>query len=303
VHQDTAPQQGTATESTAGGAEREPSIVIEGLAVRYGNFYAVDSLHLRIYPGEVFGLLGPNGAGKSSTLRVLIGQRRPSFGTVSVLGRDIVREWSKIKPDFGYVPDRENSFEELTGRRNLKIFAALYRVDAERVDECLRLVELEHAADTRVRAYSLGMRRKLLLARAVLHRPKVLYLDEPTANLDVHSAGLVHGILRELANDGCTVMLTTHDMREVEEICDRVAIIRDGREVALGRPRDLQMRDGGHTVAVELASGEKRHFDLEDDGDRAALAQAIADGGVSHMTTQRADFRAAFLQMTGGEKD
>jgi ABC-2 type transport system ATP-binding protein len=212
---------------------------IEDLTVRYGSFVAVDGLDLELSRGEVFGLLGPNGAGKSSTLRVLIGQRRPSDGKVSVLGRDVVSDWAAIKPHFGYVPDRDNHFEELTGRRNLLIFAGLYRVDDERVDECLRLVELHHAADTRVRAFSLGMRRKLLLARAVLHRPKVLYLDEPTANLDVHSAGLVHGILRGLASDGCTVLMTTHDMREVEELCDRVAILRDGKCIALGTPSDL----------------------------------------------------------------
>src|SRR4029079_2909799 len=144
------------------------------------------------------GLLGPNGAGKSSTLRVLIGQRRPTAGRVSVFGQDIVRKWSAIKPRFGYVPDRENNFEEFSGRRNLAIFAGLYGVPARRIDECLEMVELDEAADVLVRGYSLGMRRKLLLARALLHEPLLLYLDEPTANLDIHSGKLVRKILREL---------------------------------------------------------------------------------------------------------
>src|SRR5439155_19970336 len=157
------------------------------------------------------------GAGKSSTLRVLIGQRPPSGGHVTVLGRDVVRDWAAVKPLFGYVPDRENHFEEFTGRYNLTFFADLYGAPRTRVVECLRRVELDEAADLPVRAYSLGMRRKLLLARALVHRPRLLYLDEPTANLDVHSAQRVRRLLRELVAEGCTVLLTTHNLEEAEE--------------------------------------------------------------------------------------
>src|SRR5881275_2049147 len=162
-------------------------IRIAGLRVLYGAFAAVDGLDLDINRGELFGLLGPNGAGKSTTIRVLIGQRLPSGGRVTVAGHDVVRGWADVKPLFGYVPDRENHFEEFTGRRNLQLFAGLYGVPERRVAECLALVELSEAANVPVRGYSLGMRRKLLLARALLHRLQLLYLDEPTANLDVHS--------------------------------------------------------------------------------------------------------------------
>src|SRR5258708_21632410 len=137
-------------------------IHIDGLTIRYGSFVAVDNWHLEAREGELFGLLGPNGAGKSSTIKVLIGQRRPTAGRVSVFGHDVVRDWSKIKPKFGYVPDRENHFDEFTGRRNLQIFAGLYGVPPARIDECLKLVELDEAGDGRVKSYSLGMRRKLL---------------------------------------------------------------------------------------------------------------------------------------------
>ena len=179
-----------------------PMIRLENLTICYGDFMAVDRLNLEIPRGELFGLLGPNGAGKSTTLRVLIGQRSRPRGRVAVAGQDVVRDWATVKPLFGYVPDRENHFEEFTGRRNLQIFAGLYRVPAARIDECLKLVELDEAADVPVRGYSLGMRRKLLLARALLHQPRLLYLDEPTANLDIHSAGIVRGILRELVRQG-----------------------------------------------------------------------------------------------------
>src|SRR3954454_21922850 len=202
-----------------------PILRLERLTVCYGNFVAVDHLDLELLPGELFGLLGPNGAGKSSTLRVLIGQRRPSSGRITVAGLDIVRDWQQVKPLFGYVPDRENHFEEFTGLRNLSFFAELYGVDARRVEECLALVELSEAAKLPVRAYSLGMRRKLLLARALLHRPRVLYLDEPSANLDIHSIEVVHRILKQLTAEGVTVLMTTHNMPEVEKFCDRVAIM------------------------------------------------------------------------------
>src|SRR6516165_1555757 len=124
----------------------EPVIHIDGLTIRYGAFVAVDHLDLEIRAGELFGLLGPNGAGKSSTLRVLIGQRRPASGTVTVAGHDLVRNWQQVKSIFGYVPDRENHFEDFSGRRNLQFFAGLYGVDSSRIEHCLKLVELEEAA-------------------------------------------------------------------------------------------------------------------------------------------------------------
>src|SRR5262249_17220833 len=202
---------------------------LEGLTVCYGALVAVDRLHLDLRRGERVGLLGPSGAGKSTTLRVLTGQKRPSAGRVTVAGHDLVRDWPAIKPWFGYVPDREDHFEEFSGRRNLQVFAGLYHVPQRRVEECLERVGLAEAADVPVRSYALGMRRKLLLARALLHRPPLLYLDEPTANLDIHSGGLVRRILRELVAEGCTVLLTTHNMEEVEAICDRVPILSRGR--------------------------------------------------------------------------
>jgi ABC-type multidrug transport system ATPase subunit len=277
----------------------EPVISIDGLTVRYGSFVAVDDLHLQLRRGELFGLLGPNGAGKSSTLRVLIGQQQPSGGRVTVAGHDVVREWATVKELFGYVPDRENHFEEFTGRRNLKIFAGLYRVPVERIDECLERVELAGAADLAVRGYSLGMRRKLLLARALLHRPSLLYLDEPTANLDVHSADVVRRILREVVAGGGTVLLTTHNMEEVEAVCDRVAILCHGRLVALDTPLALRQQHVERKVDAILTDGGHRTFDLDHDRDRALLAAHVAAGDVASLQTREFNFHEAFLKLTG----
>jgi ABC-2 type transport system ATP-binding protein len=275
------------------------AIRLENLVIRYGSFVAVDGLDLEVPAGELFGLLGPNGAGKSSTLRVLIGQRLPSAGRVSVFGQDIVEHWSEIKPLFGYVPDRENHFEEFSGRQNLQLFAGLYRVPAGRIDDCLARVELEEAADLPVRGYSLGMRRKLLLARALLHQPRILYLDEPTANLDVHSAQVVHRILRDVTAGGGTVLLTTHNMAEVEAICDRVAILCRGRLVALDSPLALRQQHSERKVDVILQSGRRHVFDLDQDNERALLADRVGSGQVASLRTREFDFHQAFLKLTG----
>jgi ABC-type multidrug transport system ATPase subunit len=274
-------------------------LCLEKLTVRYGDFVAVDGLDLRLKAGELFGLLGPNGAGKSSTLRVLIGQRQPSSGRVTLAGLDVVREWHKVKPLFGYVPDRENHFEEFTGLRNLLFFAELYGVDRRRVDECFALVELSEAAKLPVKTYSLGMRRKLLLARALLHRPRVLYLDEPSANLDIHSIEVVHRILRGLTAQGVTVLMTTHNMPEVEAVCDRVAILCKGRLVALDSPLALRSRHAERLVDVILSDGSRHAFDLDDAAQRERLNASVGAGQIASMRTREFDFHQAFLKLTG----
>jgi ABC-2 type transport system ATP-binding protein len=279
--------------------DTDPILRIDQLTVRYGDFVAVQDLNLALRPGELFGLLGPNGAGKSSTLRVLIGQRQPSAGRVTVAGLDLACHWQAIKSLFGYVPDRENHFEELTGRCNLQFFAGLYGADTARVGECLDLVELSDAADLAVRAYSLGMRRKLLLARGLLHRPRLLYLDEPTANLDAHSVAVVHRILKQLTADGVTVLLTTHNMGEVEEVCDRVAILCRGKLVALDSPFNLQRQHHERKVDVVLTGGARQVFDLDRDEERNRLGECVAAGTVASMQTREFNFHEAFLKLTG----
>jgi ABC-type multidrug transport system ATPase subunit len=272
---------------------------IDALTVRYGDFVAVDGLDLALRKGELFGLLGPNGAGKSTTLRVLIGQRRPNSGSITVAGLDVTRDWQAVKALFGYVPDRENHFEELTGRQNLRFFAGLYQAERSCVERCLNQVELSDAGDLPVRAYSLGMRRKLLLARGLLHRPRLLYLDEPTANLDAHSVTVVHRILKQLTADGVTVLLTTHNMAEVEAICDRVAILCRGKVVALDSPLNLQRQHHERKVDVVLASGTRRVFDLDREDERSELSATVAAGQVASLKTREFNFHEAFLKLTG----
>jgi ABC-2 type transport system ATP-binding protein len=276
-------------------------IRLSGLVVSYGTYRAVDGLDLDLYRGELFGLLGPNGAGKSTTVRVLIGQRKADSGTATVGGFDVARQWHRVKPLFGYVPDRDNHFDEFTGRRNLKIFCDLYGAPRERVQECLEIVELQEAADVPVKGYSMGMKKKLLLARALLHDPPVMYLDEPTANLDIHSVAVVHRILRERVKAGKTVLLTTHNMNEVEQICDRVGILARGKLIALDSPLTLRQRHTERKVDVILTDGERLVFNLERDEERARLAELTRAGKIGSVHTREFDFHSTFLKLTGTE--
>jgi ABC-2 type transport system ATP-binding protein len=279
-----------------------PAIQIENLVVRYGQFTAVDGLSLSVQPGELFGFLGPNGAGKSTTIRVLIGVCHPSQGTVHVAGFAIPAQLSRVKPLFGYVPDSENHIEEFTGRENLDLFAKLYGAERSAVTAALKRLELDEAADLPVRNYSKGMRRKLLIAREILHRPRVLYLDEPTANLDAHSTVVVRKLLRDLAADGVTVFLTTHDMEEVEEICDRVAIIARGKLVDCDTPSNFVLRHAERKVEVQFERDSQLHreiLDLEIPAERERLAEIIRHERCSRLHTQEFHFEEVFVKLTG----
>lgn len=277
-------------------------IVLDQLVVRFGRFVAVDRLSLSIREGELFGFLGPNGAGKTTTIRVLIGGRAPSAGRVEIAGLRMPQQFDRIKPLFGYVPDTENHIEEFTGRENLELFARLYGVPFSRIDEMLLRLELMEAADVAVRAYSKGMRRKLLIAREILHQPRILYLDEPTANLDAHSTELVRNLLRELGSQGVTVFLTTHDMEEVEQICDRVAILSRGRLVECDTPTSFVTRHATRLVQVQYERDgavcrEALNIDVEPERDR--LATIVRTEHCVRLHSQEFDFHDVFLKLTG----
>ena len=281
---------------------RRETIVIDELTVKYGSFTAVDRLTLSVRAGELFGFLGPNGAGKSTTIRVLIGAQAPSSGRVEIAGHLLPRGFAKVKPLFGYVPDSENHVEEFSGRENLVLFAKLYGVPLGEVDKALKRLELSEAANLPVRAYSKGMRKKLLIAREILHQPRILYLDEPTANLDRHSTDVVRKLLQELAAGGTTVFLTTHDMEEVEQICDRVAILCRGKLVECDTPVNFMTRHAERNVLVQYERDGIMHretLDLDDDSDRERLATIVREESCVRLHSQEFQFEDVFLKLTG----
>jgi ABC-2 type transport system ATP-binding protein len=197
-----------------------------------------------VEPGEIFGFLGPNGAGKTTTIRMLTGQLRPTSGNARVMGCDIVNERQMLKPQIGVVFDNQNIYERMSARDNLRFYARLYRVNKSRVDTVLEQVGMTGRERDKVKTYSNGMKQRILIARALLHQPKVLFLDEPTRGLDPNVARDIRSIVTDLAKQGMTVFLTTHYMEEADQLSNRVAIIDQGRIVALDTPDTLKAEYG-----------------------------------------------------------
>jgi ABC-2 type transport system ATP-binding protein len=249
-----------------------PAVEVKGLVHRFGDAAAVDGLNLTVRAGEVVGLLGPNGAGKTTTLRVITTLLPVQEGRVTVLGLDVARSATDVRRRLGYVPQQLSVEGALTGRQNVTWFARLYDVPrrerAGRVDEVLAAMDLQDAADRLAGSYSGGMIRRLELAQALVGRPALLILDEPTVGLDpIARDGVWDRVRRMRAEHGTTVLLTTHYMEEADELCDTVALMHHGRLAATGSPAQLRAQLGPaatledvfrHHAGVELGAGERK---------------------------------------------
>jgi ABC-2 type transport system ATP-binding protein len=228
------------------------AIEVKNLTRNYNGLRAVDGISFEVEQGEIFGFLGPNGAGKTTTIKMLTGQLRPSSGTAHVMGCDVVEDRENLKPQIGVVFESQNLYERLSGGDNLQFYARLYRVKKDRVAQVLEHVGLVGRERDKVQDYSSGMKQRLLIARALLHEPKVLFLDEPTKGLDPNVARDIRAIVKNLAIQGKTVFLTTHYMEEADQLSDRVAIIDHGKIVALEAPERLKVVYGeGEKVTLE----------------------------------------------------
>ena len=233
------------------------------LTKTYGALTAVQDVSLYIRPGEIYGFLGPNGAGKTTTIKMLVGLLKPSAGVARIDGYDVQRQPLMAKARLGYVPDQPVLYDKLRGREFLQFVARLYRVDAtraaRRAEELLRVFDLADAGGELVEGYSHGMRQKLALAGALIHRPTVLFLDEPTVGLDPKSARLIKDLLLQLRDSGVAVMMSTHILEIAERMCDRVGIIERGRLIAEGSVAELRSRQGGtqslEDIFLELTGG------------------------------------------------
>ncbi len=221
----------------------------ESLTRRFGELEAVHDLSMSVEEGEIFGLVGPNGAGKSTVIRMLTTLLPPTSGRANVGGFDVVHEAGRVREMIGYVPQMLSADGTLTGRENLNIFAKLYDIPKSerrpRIDDALRFMGLTDAGDKLVRTYSGGMIRRLEIALSVLHRPKVLFLDEPTVGLDPVARNAVWDHIKRLREDfGTTIFLTTHYMEEADVLCHRVAIMHLGKLAAIGSPSELKASVG-----------------------------------------------------------
>jgi ABC-2 type transport system ATP-binding protein len=236
------------------------AIGVHDLHKRYGDVRALDGLSFDVQEGEVFGLLGPNGAGKTTTVRVLVTLTRPDSGSATVAGHDVRREQNAVRRVLGYVPQDSGVDQYGTGRENLLLQGRVQGMGGRelraRVDELLELVGIADAADRIVKNYSGGMRRRLDIALGLVHRPRVLFLDEPTTGLDPEARVAMWDEVSRLAQaESLTILLTTHYLEEADQLADRLAIISRGKVVVQGTPSELKARLRGDAVQVELANG------------------------------------------------
>ena len=236
-----------------------PLIETSHLVKRYGDKLAVDDVSFQVSGGEIYGFLGPNGAGKTTTIKMIVGLLQPSEGVVKVGGFDVVKEPVQAKAACGYVPDEPNLYAKLTGRELLRFVGDLYGLDkaqmVRRSEELLRLFGLAEAGNETTDSYSHGMKQKTSLAAALVHDPKVLILDEPTVGLDPKSARLIKDLLRQMAERGAAVMLSTHILEIAQNMCDRIGIINHGKLVAEGTMEELRQLGQGESSLEDIFLG------------------------------------------------
>jgi ABC-2 type transport system ATP-binding protein len=226
-----------------------PALEVINLTKYYGEVLAVDHISYQIKKGELFGFLGPNAAGKTTTIRMLTGVIKPDGGEASVFGYSIVEEGIEARQLMGIVPEMANAYVDLSARDNLVLVGELYGISknerGERADELLKKFGIYERRKHLVKGFSKGMKQKLLLCMALINDPQILFLDEPTSGLDVESQRLIRSMIRDYNKDGVTVFLTTHNMEEANQLCDRIAIINHGRIAAIDSPEKLRLRSSG----------------------------------------------------------
>lgn len=255
-------------------------ILTRGLTKRYGRVVAVEDLHLEVEEGEVFGLLGPNGSGKTTTILMLLGLTEPTSGEAGVLGLDPMREPLRVKARVGYLPDQVGFYGELTAWENLRYTTRLLGLPEgeakARMEEVLKRMGLWEVRDRKVAAFSRGMRQRLGLAEVLLKRPRVAILDEPTLGLDPEAAREFLGLIKGLKGEGITVLLSSHLLHQVQEICDRVGLFHKGRLALLGTVEELAARvlGGGYEILVEASPGLQAPFQAVE-----GVTRVEAEGG------------------------
>jgi ABC-2 type transport system ATP-binding protein len=290
--------------------EAGPAVQTVGLTKRFGDLFAVRDLTLEVPRGSVFGLIGPNGAGKSTTLSILASVLTPTSGSARVAGCDPVSDPRGVRRQVGYMPDVLGVYDNLSVQEYLEFFAAAYSLPRAGwkglVDGLLELVGLEVKRTAMVESLSRGMKQRLALARALVHDPEVLLLDEPASGLDPRARVELRVLLGELQAMGKTVVISSHILSEMEEMCSHIAIMEAGRLLAVGAPKDIgaqaQMA-AGRKVVVHLAGGEVRTFNVADeDEQQALLRRLVVDEGLAvvEFRVEGSGLEDIFLQVTEG---
>ena len=271
---------------------------MQNVSLSFGSTRALDGLSFAVKEGEIFGFLGPSGAGKTTTIKLLTRQLRPGAGEIAVFGAPIARLDSAAYEQIGILSDNSGVYERMSVYENMKLFADLRGLPASRIGEVLEKVGLADAGKRVAKKLSKGMRQRLILAMAVLHRPRLLFLDEPTAAPDPATTAAIHRLLREMNDGGTTIFLTTHNMEEADRLCARVAFLNEGRIAETGVPAQLKLKYAKDRVRVLLEDGETLECARNPEAMGALLA-GLSGRGIASVHSEEPDLEEIFLQVTG----
>lgn len=281
----------------------ENAIIAEDLMYNYGQLTAVDHISFHVAEGEILGFLGPNGAGKTTTIKMLTGQYRPRGGRATLLGLDIAKHSKKVQAQIGISFEITNLYEQMSAEENLTLFARLFGVKSFDPADLLNKVGLGGRGKERVEGYSKGMKQRLMVARALVNQPRILFLDEPTEGLDPTSAQTIRNIILEERERGATIFLTTHDMLEADKLSDRVAFINQGKIVALDTPHNLKQQYGERALNVEVTDGDgslqSREIILDRPDTADMLQELFSSEKVVTVHSKEASLEDIFMRITG----
>jgi len=279
------------------------AIVAEDLAYWYGDLVAVDHISFNVAEGEILGLLGPNGAGKTTTVKMLTGLMRPKAGKAVLLGLDMAKNTEKVQGEIGVCFEETNLYEQMSALENLRFFARLFGINRFDANALLKRVGLDGREKDRVETYSKGMKQRLMVARSIINRPRVLFLDEPTAGLDPSSSESIREIIKEERERGATVLLLTHDMEEADKLSDRVAFMNKGKIVAVDTPHNLKQQYGKRALKAKVASEdgklEDREVIMDTQETDKAVQELFAKEKVVTVHSEEATLEDIFIKITG----
>ncbi len=280
----------------------EKSIVVDNLTYRYGDLTAVDHISFEVNEGEILGFLGPNGAGKTTTVKMLTGQLRPHEGRAVLLGRDMAKEPREVRAQIGVCFEQTNLYEQMSALDNLLLFSELFGVKDFDGYALLKRVGLAGREKDRVSGYSKGMKQRLMVARSLLNKPRIIFLDEPTSGLDPVSSEAIDNIILEERDRGAAIFLTTHDMWEADKLCHRVAFMEKGKIAALDTPRSLKQRYGKRSLLAEVETPlglERREILMDTPETAASVEKLFAQETVVTIHSEEATLEDIFIQVTG----
>ena len=278
----------------------ESIIKVKNLRKMFKETVAIQNLNFEVRQGEIFGFLGPSGAGKTTTIKILTSQMISTSGEAKILGKDANLAKKALFEHIGVLTDNSGLYERLSVYDNLKIFAEINEVSISGIDHVLEKVGLLDAKKKEVKQLSRGMKQRVMIARAVLHHPTLLFLDEPTSSLDPGTTLEIHKLLRELNKEGTTIFLTTHDMVEAEKLCDRVAFLNDGEIVEIGSPQELKLKYSQDEVKILLVDGTEVRVNKDLKGAQM-IYKWMSEDKLRTIHSQEPNLEEIFLRLTGRE--